>query len=123
MRSAPPPFTDSPWFWLCLFASAGLVVLWYFSGQYQARQLRIERQGQARMRAVEIAAEGEPHTEVSTPSNLQLPLQPIFAMLAVLLAVGWAMFWRRRLRPDRSKQHFDGPVDSPIKPSLEESSP
>ena len=101
MPNAKPPVTDSPWFWACLFASAGLLVLWYFSGQYAQRQLRIERQGQARMRAVEIAANGEPRTEVSTPDNLQLPLRPIFVMLAVLLAIGWSMFWVQRWRTIR----------------------
>ena len=98
MTAAKPPITDSPWFWACLFASAGLVVLGYFSGQYEQRQLRIERQGQARMRAVEIAVEGQPRTEVSTPDNLRLPLRPIFVILAVMVVVGWAMFWRQRTR-------------------------
>lgn len=96
MNSAKPPVTDSPWFWACLFASAGLVVLWYFSGQYEQRQLRIERQGQARMRAAEIAAEGEARTEVSTADNMRLPLRPIFIILALLVVVAWAMFWRQR---------------------------
>jgi hypothetical protein len=81
-----------------LFASAGLVVLWYFSGQYEKRQLRIERQGQARMRAVEIAADGEARTAVSTPDNLRLPLQPIFILLALLLVGAWTMFWLQRRR-------------------------
>jgi hypothetical protein len=103
MAPPQPTATDSPWFWACVFATAGLVVLWYFGGQYEQRQLRIERQGQARMRAVEIAAEGEPRTEVSMPGELRLPLQPIFAILAALLAVGWAMFWGQRFRQIRKK--------------------
>lgn len=102
MPDVKPPITDSPWFWACLFASAGLVVLWYFSGQYEQRQLRIERQGQARMRAVEIAAEGEPRTEVSMPGDLRLPLRPIFALLAALVAFAWTMFWVQRFRHARS---------------------
>jgi hypothetical protein len=111
MPNAKPFVTDSPWFWACLFASAGLVVLWYFSGQYAQRQLRIERQGQARLRAVEIAADGQARTAVSTPGNLQLPLRPIFIILAVLLAVGWSMFWlqRRRTMRQASAQHSISP--------------
>jgi hypothetical protein len=98
MSTAKPPITDSPWFWACLFASAGLFVLWYFSGQYAERQLRIERQGQGRMRAAEIAAEGEARTEVSMPGELAMPLTPIFVILAALLCGAWAMFWWQRGR-------------------------
>jgi hypothetical protein len=110
MSTAKPPITDSPWFWACLFASAGLFVLWYFSGQYAERQLRIERQGQARMRAQEIAADGEARTEVSMPGDLRIPLTPIFAMLAVLLSGAWAMLWwqrgRQRATADSSMTKF-----------------
>lgn len=50
------------------------------------------------MRAAEIAAEGEAQTEVSMPGQLQMPLTPIFVILAALLCGAWAMFWWQRGR-------------------------
>lgn len=51
----PLPATDSPWFWVFLFGSAGLLLLAVIEPKFAARQERIERMQQTRQR---VAAQG-----------------------------------------------------------------
>lgn len=89
-----PPLTDSPWFWVCLFATAALLGLWLAGGKYGARQSQIERQYQARQlhgQSVKPAGERE---ELSTADDTLITLGPLYAIVGVSLAASWlVMLW------------------------------
>src|ERR1700676_1280331 len=40
--SVPPKLTDSPWFWVYLFSTMGVVVLFAMDAKYQHRQTHLE---------------------------------------------------------------------------------
>lgn len=103
------PITDSPWFWIYLFATTALVLLILFRGKMDIRQAEIERQHQARQIAAENRvplqegsetedADALP-VEVSSPGNTRISLNYIYAVLGLLIAVGWARLWYVRFRP------------------------
>jgi hypothetical protein len=93
--------TDSPWFWVTLFCLAGLAVLLVARGQVDQRQTRIERQTQGRQRAAEMAATGETQTEMSTPGNTVVTIEPLIVLLVLGALVAGGMFWHDR----RGGQH------------------
>ena len=74
------------------------------SPKYGDRQLLEERKAQGRMRAAEQASGGEMATNVSSEGNLEIPLQPLFGVLAAVLAIAWAVLWWKHLRPSATGQ-------------------
>lgn len=106
-RSVRPPVTDSPWFWICTFATAALLGLTAAQPKYGKRQAQIEKQYQGR----EFSVRGRPGAEspvpYSTPEETLVGLGPLFWVFGIAVAVGWAAFWRQRFRsplPDPSAQ-------------------
>jgi len=93
-----PPLTDSPWFWLYLFATAGLIGGALIQPKFNQRQAQIERQYQGRSRAEQQKAGQEPTVEMSTPGQNEWNLRPLFAVLATGAVIGWFVFWLRRRR-------------------------
>ena len=101
-----PPVTDSPWFWVLLFALVGLLALVAMSPKYGRRQANIERQYQARERVAEkITAENNPAaTErmddvearpyVVTTSEKLIPIWPLSVLLALVSLVAAVMLVR-----------------------------
>jgi hypothetical protein len=113
-----PPVTDSPWFWVMIFALMSLGALAAISGKYGRRQAAIERQYQARLRLAEkraatnnsIAAarhedqraEGNPRA-FATPANTLITLWPLAAVLVGLALFSFVMLvrrWRQTHSPD-----------------------
>ena len=74
------------------------MALWAMGPKYGDRQLLEERKAQGRMRAAERASGGEMATEVSSEGNLEIPLQPLYGILAAGLAVAWAVLWWSHFR-------------------------
>lgn len=96
--------TDSPWYWIYLFCTAGLIALVLAEPRFSARQAQIERNYQARQRAVQRVAGREAVTPLSTPSDTSITLRPLYVLLGLLLAVawgrlGWSHFRRRSAQP------------------------
>ncbi len=98
------PITDSPWFWLYLFATTALILLVVFRSKLDIRQAEIERQHQARELAnqtlegqADVAGEDQPVT-VSTPENTLIGWNYIYVVLGVLVSVGWVRLWYVRFR-------------------------
>ena len=112
MSTARSPISESPWFWACLFASVGLLALWAMGPKYGSRQLKEEQKAQGRMRAAERASGGEMVTEVSSPGNLEIPLRPLYGILAVGLILAWTILWWTHVRP-RSHPTGDSSGDPP----------
>ena len=51
--------SDSPWFWAALFAIAALGGLWAIQNKHVARQTRLERMDQTRVRVMIEKSGGE----------------------------------------------------------------
>ncbi|GIW93733.1 MAG: hypothetical protein KatS3mg110_1774 [Pirellulaceae bacterium] len=95
-----PPLSDSPWFWVYLFATGALVVLLLAGPRVISRQVQLERNLQARQRAAQVVAGQQPRTPLSEEGHPQISLTPLYVVLAGLVAVGWIGLWwsRHRLR-------------------------
>jgi hypothetical protein len=90
-----PRLTDSPWFWLLLFANAALIGVAVIGPKYNIRQAGVERRYEARQ---EIArrAQGQPTAdpadsvgttdEMDPPADSShiVPLKPLAAALVLL---------------------------------------
>jgi cell division protein FtsL len=99
-----PPITDSPWFWLCLFATMGLVALAAIGPKYAKRQAGIERKEQARQRAAELASGGTAQTPVSTEDDLVVSLKPLLLIVGAIVVAAWTILWWQYLRPPARRQ-------------------
>ena len=108
MRNPQSAVTDSPWFWVLLFALMALVLLVAIGRKYERRQANIERNYQGRSRVAErVTREGEnnlPQTErieeqdaqreYATPGNQLIPAWPL-AILLGLISIAQAHTARR----------------------------
>jgi hypothetical protein len=116
-ESAPnpsPAITESPWYWVYLFCTAGLVALALIGPKYAARQSQIERAGQGRQRAIQNLAGEAPITAMSSEDQIQISLRPLFLVLAALLAAAWAALVGRHLRRRRNSHLPPGGTACPI---------
>jgi hypothetical protein len=107
--SAPRPITDSPWFWVYLFGTAALIALALASPKFGPRQAQIEREYQGRTRAAQNLNGENPDLAMSTAQRTLVTLRPLFIGLAVITAVGWAVFWwtrQRAIQPQTSATAF-----------------
>jgi hypothetical protein len=95
--SAPPrSITDSPWFWVCLFAAAGLIGLALISSKYGKRQAQIEREFQGRQRAAQNVQGQSPNVPLSTPDQTLIPLWPLALALSSLIPIAFFILYRRQ---------------------------
>jgi len=93
------PVTDSPWFWLVLFATVALILLIVFQGKLDIRQADIEQKHQARQRAHQIdQTVSEAPVAISRPGDTLIGWNYLVAVLAVLVAIGWIRLWYVRHR-------------------------
>jgi hypothetical protein len=109
-----PPLTDSPWFWLLLFANAALVGVALIGPKYNRRQGAIERRYEARQEiarrmqdqpagqtVTEEAASGDDavsHDAVADASAHIVPLFPLAVTLVLLNSVAIVLFCVSRVR-------------------------
>ena len=96
-----PPITDSGWFWLYLFCTAGLVALYLAGPRYTYRQPQLERQFSARQRGGQAVIGTDGPVGLSDANKMIITLRPLYVVLAVILAVAWIVFWRQRTRQIR----------------------
>lgn len=97
-RQGPAPLGESPWFWIYVFGTAGLIALFLVSPKFGVRQSAIEREYQGRTRAAENLNGRDPSLAMSTPGNTLITLQPLFFGVASITAVAWGIFWVSRRR-------------------------
>jgi hypothetical protein len=88
---------DSPWYWVYLFSAAALAALFLAGPRYAARQAQLERNYQARQRAVQQRVGETPSTPLSDTGRTSIPLWPLFAVLSLLLMMAWWQLWRKKL--------------------------
>jgi hypothetical protein len=94
----PARLSDSPWYWVYLFCTAGLIALVLAGPKFAARQSQIERSAQGRQRAVQNLSGEEPTTQLSTEENTHIRLRPLYYVLGALLAFAWIKLGWKQLR-------------------------
>ena len=101
LAAARTGITDSPWYWVYLFCTAGAVALMLAGPKFAARQSQIERKYEARQQAAQIVAnqrfdvseiESQPLTET------RIKLWPLYAVLGGVLSIAWFKLWRNHRR-------------------------
>ena len=90
--------TDSPWYWVYLFCTAGLIALVLAGPKFAARQSQIERSGQGRQRAIQNLSGEEPTTQLSSAENTHIRLRPLYYVLGAVLAFAWIQLGWKQLR-------------------------
>jgi hypothetical protein len=104
MNSETRPATDSPWFWVCMFATAALVALAAIGPKYTLRQAQIEREFQGRQRAAQNVQGQAPSGQLSTPQQTLITLRPLFYAFAALISIAWFLFWQHQYHSKRSSR-------------------
>ena len=89
MSEPRPRLTDSPWYWVYLFCTAGLVAVLLMGPRFAARQAQIEHNSQARQRAAWQVAGQASDTRLPPRTDTAITLGPLTVVLAILLASGW----------------------------------
>jgi hypothetical protein len=95
--------TDSPWYWVYLFATGALVALMLAGPKFAARQANIEQNQQSRIRAAQLVAgdEVDAAEDADTPTSTQITLWPLYIVLGIGLGFAWLNLIRNRLAAKR----------------------
>lgn len=93
-----PPVTDSPWFWVCLFSTMGIVLLTVFDTRIGSRQAQMEREYQARQIAGQTVMEPDGTGQLATRGNTRITKRPLLIILSAGVIVAWSVLWWRRAR-------------------------
>ncbi len=89
------PLTDSPWFWLGLFAVTGLLGLWAIGPKNAQRQARLERMHDTRTRVQVERSGGElPETDVLVAATEPTEHVPRVIVFFVAVTTVAAIAWR-----------------------------
>ena len=95
-RSGSKIVSESPWFWLCLFTTVGVVMLVSFSPKIGLRQAQLEREFAARQAA------GQTVAPPADPGKLAIDLQPLLLLLAAIVVCSWVALWWQVRRSNRT---------------------
>lgn len=99
-----PPIAESPWLWVCLFATVAVIVLATIGPKYRDRQAEIERQYQSRQRAGHVVMNEHGRAAPSTAENTIIGLDPLILVFGAIVAAGWAVLWWRYFRPAKASK-------------------
>jgi len=99
-----PPITESPWYWVYLFATAGLIALLLAGPKYAVRQAQIEKNQADRLRAAQLAsgadATAQPIRDQSPAARVVL--WPLYLVLGAILILAWVNLIRSRRAANRN---------------------
>lgn len=101
--------TESPWYWVYLFCTAGLIALMLAGPKFAARQLQIERKAQGRQRAAQNIAGQEPVTPLSEEGRTHIQLRPLYYVLGGILALAWGGLLWKQYFGRRTRETVAGP--------------
>lgn len=99
--SSRPPLSDSPWFWLYVFGTAGIVALLWMSPKFGARQSQLDRQFEGRRHVMSQPADVAAARPFSNPERRAASLRPLYWILLAALVAGWVALWWQRFRVPR----------------------
>ena len=86
-------FTDSPWFWVCLFSAAGVVALVLGSARITSRQTQIEREYLARQLSGSVVLNETPPQTSSHELRNRITLSPLLIALGGIVVIAWSLLW------------------------------
>jgi len=100
---------DSPWFWVALFSTVGLLGLWAVSPKYDDRQKRLEARYEARERIADARSRSDSKEPIENRDGAnqdaplqsgyqpahRVPLQYLAAALLLISAVSIGILFRR----------------------------
>jgi hypothetical protein len=93
--------SESPWYWIYLFCTVGLVLLVLMEPKVIALLARDTNQAVGRQRAWQQQMGQDPAAEMATAEQMKRFVRSLYAILGSVLLVGWIVFWwqqyRRRL--------------------------
>ena len=99
--------TDSPWYWVYLFCTAGAVALLLAGPKFAARQSQIERNSEDRLHVARQVA-GQQVNVIEQESSQQratrITLWPLYVVLGFVLSVAWFNLWRRHKREHAARK-------------------
>jgi hypothetical protein len=104
----PARLSDSPWFWLLLFAVVGLAALAVIGPKHMRRQQRLVRMQQARENspAAHLDTPRQPDADNAEDDVSLRPLMGFFGLLLAVASVGLLVRLRRHgLRPTSAEKH------------------
>ena len=108
-QSSPGHITDSPWFWLLVFANVALLGAVLIAPKYSRRQLGLERKFEARREIAhqKLASDASSATVDQSPEIVDddpriAPLMPLLIFLLILNLVAMVLFCWRRVRHYRT---------------------
>lgn len=101
--SSQPPVTDSPWYWVGLFALAALVGMIAIGPKFYRRQEVLQQKSQAREQVWRDRVEGATPPDASPVDDAtdqawaaRLRLWPLMAAALVVTCVAWGKLWSQR---------------------------
>lgn len=99
------PITDSPWFWLYLFSTFGLIVAIAFAPKINARQRELDLEAAAKRQVINRASNPQTNEEDTETAILNAPnarhnsrFLAILIVLGTLTLGGWIGLWWGRMR-------------------------
>jgi hypothetical protein len=93
--------SDSPWFWICTFASVAVLALFLIEPKYRRREAGLEGKYQMRLHLNRPAEDG---AEFRASEDLEKTPRPLVWILGSTVAVAWsALFWTRHLKPAETR--------------------
>ena len=107
LRRNEPSFTDSPWFWVCLFSAGGVMALVLGASRISFRQAQIEREYRARQLSGTVVLANEVEQPLPQSSRTRITIRPLLIALSGIVVIGWSVLWwqRKKVRewsgPDR----------------------
>ena len=108
-----PPLTDSPWFWLYVFATAGVLSLLWMGPKFGARQSQLDRQFQGRQHAAQGSADENAPRPFSSAESRVRSLQPLYLVLTGAILLGWLILWWQRFRAPAASAAESSPPRPP----------
>jgi|TARA_B100000519_G_scaffold185078_1_gene179949 hypothetical protein len=103
--------TESIWFWIYLFSTAGLISLVILQGKFDTRQDLEEINFRARMQTYEDSTATS--LAVKTPSNEQIvTLTPLYILFGLIFAVSWIVLWKQRILSKPSQSQTERPFQA-----------
>ena len=117
VQSERKKLTESIWFWIYLFSTAGLIGLVILQGKFDTRQDLEEINFRARMQTY---GEGTAtsFTTKTSPNEQIVTLTPLYILFGLTFTVSWIALWKQRIlrKPSRTssenitRHHHDPPL-------------
>ena len=107
LRRNEPSFTDSPWFWVCLFSAGGVMALVLGASRISFRQAQIEREYRARQLSGAAVLADDVEQPLPQASRTRITIRPLVMALGGIVVIAWSILWwqRKKVRdssgPDR----------------------